>query len=58
MFDLKHKLHSILNEIKGFKAGYSSKSADKMVIEKDGKVYLVTFEELDISIETAVKCLR
>ena len=40
------KLHSILNFIKGFQAGYSSKAENQMMIDYDGIRYMVTFEEL------------
>lgn len=40
-------LHSKLNQFKGYEAGYSSRCDDSMIIDKDGKRYLITIEEIE-----------
>lgn len=40
------EIHTILNFIKGFEAGYSTSSNNQMMIDYKGKRYMVTFEEL------------
>ena len=39
-------IHTILNFMKDFVAGYSTRSLDQMMIDYKGKRYMVTFEEL------------
>ena len=39
-------IHTVLNLMKDFVAGYSSSSSDQMMIDYKGKRYMVTFEEL------------
>lgn len=46
MRELMTKIHTVLNLIKDFAAGYSSSSSDQMMIDYKGKRYMVTFEEL------------
>jgi hypothetical protein len=46
MWELKHKLHTILNMMKDFQSGYRGSWKDKILIKYEGKVILVTFEEL------------
>ena len=40
------EINMILNLIKGFVAGYSFASDDKMMIDYKGKRYIVAFEEV------------
>lgn len=40
------KLHDILNMIKGFEAGYTSKNSKSMIVKFECKNYKVTIEEL------------
>ena len=42
-----HKLHQILNELKDFKAGYSSSKNNKMLIQYQGEFYAVRLEKLE-----------
>lgn len=46
MWELKHKIHTILNMMKDFQSGYRGSWDDKILIKHQGKVILVTFEEL------------
>ena len=46
MRELISEMHRILNLIKGFVAGYSSRSDDQMMIDYKGKRYMLTLEEL------------
>ena len=46
MFDLIHELYTILNKIKGFKAGYSSSVDNKIIIDYKTKRYIVTLDEI------------
>ena len=46
MMQMIVQLHTVLNLIKGFVAGYGSNSNDQMMIDYQGKRYMVTFEEL------------
>ena len=46
MIELISRLHRILSYIKGFAAGYGSPSNNQMMIDHNGKRYMVTFEEL------------
>lgn len=39
-------IHKILNLMKDFTAGHSTESPDQMMIDYQGKRYMVTFEEL------------
>lgn len=43
---LIHQLHTVLNMIKGFTAGYTSSNKDQMLVEHEGAVYKVTLEYL------------
>lgn len=50
---------TILNLIKNFTAGYSTMAFDKMMIDHDGKRYMVTFEELcDVDEEDMFKTMN
>lgn len=40
------EIHTILNFIKNFEAGYSTLINDQMMIDYKSKRYMVTFEEL------------
>lgn len=46
MKELIIDMHTILNLVKGFNAGHSSRSSDQMMVDYKGKRYMVTFEEL------------
>lgn len=46
MKELIFDIHTILNYIKDFVAGYSTRSSDQMMIDYKGKRYMLTFEEL------------
>ena len=46
MRELIMDIHRILNLMKDFDAGYSSRSSDQMMIDYKGKRYMLTFEEL------------
>ena len=46
MKELIINIHTVLNLMKDFVAGYSAKSCDQMMIDYKGKRYMVTFEEL------------
>lgn len=45
-FEFKHKLHSILCELKGFETAYTSEDDTALFIEKDGKVFQLNLIEL------------
>lgn len=47
MFELKHKLHEILNMVKGFTAGYTTSNIDSILMSYEDKVYKVTLTEVD-----------
>lgn len=52
-------IHTILNLMKDFVAGYSSSSSDQMMIDYKGKRYMVTFEELcDVEDEEMFKTMN
>lgn len=58
MTELIFKIHIILNLIKDFTAGYSTKSCDQMMIDYKGKRYMATFEELcDVNDEEMIKTM-
>lgn len=46
MRELIGNMHTVLNLMKDFVAGYSSRSSDQMMIDYKGKRYMLTFEEL------------
>lgn len=53
------EIHTILNFIKDFEAGYSTSSNDQMMIDYKGKRYMVTFEELcDVEDEDMFKTMN
>lgn len=39
---LIHKLHEVLNLLKGFTAGYKSSNAEEMLMGYEGKVFKIT----------------
>ncbi len=47
MFQLIHKMHIVLNSIKGIITGYSSSNHESMIISYDGKVYRIDITEID-----------
>lgn len=49
MRELIADIHTILNFMKDFVAGYSSRSTDQMMIDYKGKRYMLTFEELCVA---------
>ena len=52
-------IHTVLNLMKDFVAGYSSSSPDQMMIDYKGKRYMVTFEELcDVEDEEMFKTMN
>ena len=52
-------IHTILNLMKDFAAGYSTKSSDQMMIDYQGKRYMATFEELcDVEEEDMFKTMN
>jgi hypothetical protein len=46
MFEFIHKLYSLLNQFKGFEAGYSTQNTKAMIIKYGDKNYKITVEEL------------
>lgn len=46
MKELIISIHTILNFMKDFVAGYNSSISDQMMIDYKGKRYMITFEEL------------
>ena len=46
MRELIIKLHTVLNLIKDFDAGYSTDQKDQMMIDYKGKRYMITLAEL------------
>ena len=46
MRELISNMHTVLNLMKDFIAGYSSRSDEQMMIDYKGKRYMLTFEEL------------
>jgi len=44
---MRHKLYEIFNMIKGFEAGYTSKSDNKLILDYDGDRYILTLEKID-----------
>ena len=52
------EVHRVLNFIKGFVVGYSTRSCDQMMIDYKGKRYMLTFEELcDVKDEDMAKTM-
>ena len=46
MVELMSKIHEIMNQIKGFTVGYSAQE-NKMLFEKDGKLYVMECREVE-----------
>ena len=44
MYELKHALSSTLNMVKGFEVGYSSVTNEAIVVEHEGKTFILKFE--------------
>ena len=58
MRELIIDIHRILNLMKDFVAGYSTRSTDQMMIDYKGKRYMLTFEELcDVNEEDMFKTM-
>lgn len=53
-FYVVSEVHKVLNQIKGFEAGYSSSTADDgyMLIRKDGRSYAVKITEMPERIQS------
>ena len=51
------KIYEVLNNVKGFEAGYSTKNMDAgyMMIEYNGKRYAVKMKEIKIPCDNPVK---
>lgn len=47
MMDFIQDLQFKLNQLKGYNVGTSSNCDDSMIIDKDGKRYLITVEEIE-----------
>ena len=47
MFELIHELYTILNKIKGFKAGYNSSVDNRIIIDYKTKRYIITLDEIE-----------
>jgi len=54
MQELMYKIYEIMNQIKGFTVGYST-SEEKLLFEKDGKMYVMECREVDQSYTHAPK---
>ena len=54
MHDVMYKIYEIMNQIKGFTVGYSA-SEEKLLFEKDGKMYVMECREVDQSYTHAPK---
>jgi hypothetical protein len=46
VYEILWKLHTLLNDLKGFRAGHTSRNHSSMIVEKDNKVYKLSLEEL------------
>lgn len=48
MLEITHKIHTVLNDLKGYEAGYSTKDLSVLFIRtlNDNKVYLMKFTKL------------
>lgn len=46
MFEVIQRMFNVLNMVKDFEAGTSSKSENKMIINYKGKRYVVELEEI------------
>ena len=54
MHDLMYKVFEIMNQIKGFTVGYSAHE-NKLLFEKDNKLYIMECREVDQSYTKAPK---
>lgn len=54
MHELMYKVFEIMNQIKGFTVGYSAHE-NKLLFEKDGKLYVMECHEVDQSYAHAPK---
>ena len=57
MHDLLWKIFTVMNDIKGFTVGYSAQE-EKLLFEKDGKLYVMECREVDQSYTHAPKDIR
>lgn len=46
MFELIHKLHEHLNQLKRFESGYTSANNKSMLVKFDEKIYRVDIKEV------------
>lgn len=48
MFEITHKIHTVLNDLKGFEAGYSTRDLSVLFVRtlNDNKVYLMKFTKI------------
>ena len=54
MYDLMYKVFEIMNQIKGFTVGYSAHE-NKLLFQKDDKLYVIECREVDQSYTNAPK---
>lgn len=47
MSSIKHKLYEVLNMIKGFEVGHTSRVANKLIIDYKDKRYVVVLKEIE-----------
>lgn len=45
--NIKHELSKILNMVKNFEVGYNSSAKDKLIVDHEGKRYIVSFKEIE-----------
>lgn len=57
MREMINRIQNILDQMKGFTVGTSTKSEDKMIIDYKGKRYVVTLEEIENPNEDVFKDL-
>lgn len=42
-----YKLHAVLNMIKGYEAGYTTKNSSEMLISTNGRTYKLSLEKVE-----------
>lgn len=47
MSSIKHRLYEVLNMIKGFEVDYTSRVANKLIIDYKDKRYVVVLKEIE-----------
>jgi hypothetical protein len=47
MRNLIHGISNVLNMIKGFDTGHTTRVNDKMIIDYEGQRYIVSFEKIE-----------